>query len=115
VKPAKAGKPAAVDPREQQKAQQTQRKSLQKRVQKLEGEVAALEARKAAVVQQLEDPAVWQDGERAALLSRELEATEASLAAASSAWLSAASELEQIEQQAAVGAGEPQRGRGTST
>ena len=96
-KPKKAAK-TTVDPRGQQKAQQTQLRSMKKQVEKLEAAIDALEARKAAAQQLLEAPAAWQEGGRGPELSRELLEIEADLAVAAESWETAAGELERLEQ-----------------
>ncbi|HEX5053025.1 MAG TPA: ABC-F family ATP-binding cassette domain-containing protein [Planctomycetota bacterium] len=99
-KAAPAQRPAAAIGKQQQRSQKSQVKALQKRVERLEQDIEALESRRSAATEQLEDPSVWQDGALAAELSRDLKATEAKLAEAAQAWESAATELEQLQRQA---------------
>ncbi|MFY9344921.1 MAG: ABC-F family ATP-binding cassette domain-containing protein [Planctomycetota bacterium] len=77
---------------------QKQQKKLQQSVQQLEQQIAQCEAQRAALAGQLEDPATWRDGPRAAAAQRELQALDARLAALTATWEIEATKLEQPDQ-----------------
>ncbi|MFM1872402.1 MAG: hypothetical protein RL398_1824 [Planctomycetota bacterium] len=90
------GKPQQLE-REKKKAQEAQRRTLQRAVQKCEEETAKLEARQKELDGILSDPAVWQDGAKAATLSSELTAAKARLAELASQWEAAMLALEELD------------------
>ncbi len=78
-------------------AQKSQQKALRKRIETLEREVESLEKSKASTILALEDPKVWQSGQRGAELTRTLQETDHKIRAATAAWESTALELDQLE------------------
>ena len=84
---------------EQRKALQSRIRTLQQKVGKLETTIESLERKKAAATEQLEDPAIWQDGSKASEVSRDLQSVEAQLAETTTAWEAAATELEQLQRE----------------
>ena len=63
-------------------------------VQKLEKQVEQLEARQTAMATELENPAVWGDGQKAATLRREFEKNATQLLELTAKWEREASALE---------------------
>lgn len=84
--------------REQKKAQEAQRRTLQRTVQKCEEQTAQLEARQKELDGILGDAAVWQDGARATALSSELTAAQARLAELAAQWETAMLALEAMDE-----------------
>jgi ATP-binding cassette subfamily F protein 3 len=76
---------------------QKQVKKLQQSVQKLEQQIAALETKKAALARELEDPAIWRQGTRADVATKEFADVSAQLVAASAQWEREALQLESLQ------------------
>jgi ATP-binding cassette subfamily F protein 3 len=95
VKEEQKAKPQQLE-REKKKAQDAQRRTLQRTVQKCEEETARLEARQKELDVLLGDPAVWQDGPRASALGQELTAAKRRLAELASQWEAAMLALEEL-------------------
>lgn len=91
-----AGKPAAgsgaID-----KEKQKQQKKLQQQVQKLEQQIESAEQMKATLQKQLEDPALWNDGDRADEVQKDFATVGAVLTQLTSQWEQAAAQLEALE------------------
>ena len=90
---AKSEKGPATE-RDQQRNRAAQHKQQQQVVQKLEKQVEQLEARQTAMATELENPAVWGDGQKAATLRREFEKNATQLLELTAKWEREASALE---------------------
>jgi ATP-binding cassette subfamily F protein 3 len=102
----KGASPAPAGDADQQRRQQEHRqrqartaelKQLKPLVQKLERELEALVARKAAITADLELPATWSDRTRATALDRELRANDERAARLTAEWETAASRLLELD------------------
>jgi ATP-binding cassette subfamily F protein 3 len=102
----KGAAPAPAGDADQQRRQQEHRqrqartaelKQLKPLVQKLERELEALGARKAAITAELELPATWSDRTRATALDRELRAGDERAARLTAEWETAASRLLELD------------------
>jgi ATP-binding cassette subfamily F protein 3 len=90
VKP--GGGAGAID-----KEKQKQVKKLQQQVQKLEQQIESAEQMKATLQQQLEDPALWNDGDRADEVQKDFTTVGTVLQQLTAQWEQAAAQLEALE------------------
>jgi ATP-binding cassette subfamily F protein 3 len=94
--PAAAPKPAAGGvPIDRDKQKQV--KKLQQQVQKIEQQIELAEQTKAALQQQLEDPALWHDAARADEVQKDFASVGSVLTQLTAQWEQAAAQLEQVE------------------
>ena len=94
--PAAAPKPAAGGvPIDRDKQKQV--KKLQQQVQKIEQQIELAEQTKAALQQQLEDPALWHDAARADEVQKDFASVGNVLTQLTAQWEQAAAQLEQVE------------------
>jgi len=81
----------------QRQAKASEHKGLRPVVQRLERQIATLEARQTAIAAELEIPATWQTPGRAVELNRELKANAERLASLAGEWEAAATRLAELE------------------
>ena len=81
----------------QRQARASEHKGLRPVVQRLERQIATLEARQTAIAAELEIPATWQTPGRAVELNRELKANAERLASLAGEWEAAATRLAELE------------------
>ncbi len=90
-------KAVVVSSRDQQRAAQAQKKSLQKSVARLEQEIAELERRQTEIGELLAQPEIWNDAPRASQLSHELDEHTERLTEVMPLWEAQMLQLEQLE------------------